>query len=95
MTIPVIFGRTVAASEADQVLARLQRRMPHVFAGASGDTRVSDLPLDSLDVVELLCATEDEFGVRLTAGHYENARTVRDLTQLIARRWVRTKGASQ
>jgi acyl carrier protein len=95
MTIPVIFGRTLAASEADEVLARLQRRMPHVFAGASRDTRVSDLPLDSLDVVELLCATEDEFGVRLTSGHYQSARTVGDLTQLIARRRVRTKGASQ
>ena len=95
MMMPAILRRTLAPSAADEVLSRLQRRMPHVFAGASRDTRVSDLPLDSLDVVELLCATEDEFGVRLTAGHYENARTVRDLTQLIARRWVRTKGASQ
>jgi acyl carrier protein len=95
MTIPMIFGRAFAASGADEVLARLQRRMPHVFAGARRDTRVSDLPLDSLDVVELLCATEDEFGVRLTAGHCQNARTVGDLTQLIARRRVRMKGASK
>ena len=95
MTMPVIFGRILAASETDEVLTRLQRRMPQVFAGASRDTRVSDLPMDSLDAVELLCATEDEFGVRLTSGHYQNARTVGDLTQLIARRWVRTKGASR
>jgi acyl carrier protein len=95
MTMPVILRRILAASEADEVLARLQRRMPHVFAGASRETRVSDLPLDSLDVVELLCATEDEFGVRLTSGHYQNAHTVGDLTQSIARRWARSKGASQ
>jgi acyl carrier protein len=95
MTMPVLFNRTLVASQAEEVLARLQRRMPHVFAGASRDTRVADLPLDSLDVVELLCATEDEFGVRLTSGHYQNAHTVGDLTQSIARRWARSKGASR
>jgi acyl carrier protein len=95
MTMPAIFRRPLAASEGDEVLSRLQRRMPHVFDGASRDTRVSDLPLDSLDVVELLCATEDEFGVLLTSASYLKAQTVGDLTQAIARRRTRNKEASR
>ena len=50
-----------------------------------------DLPLDSLDVVELMCATEDEFGVLLTSDTCLNARTVGDLAQTIARRRTRPK----
>ena len=95
MTMPAMFRWPLAASEADEVLSRLQRRMPHVFAGAGRDTRVSDLPLDSLDVVELLCATEDEFGVRLTSATYLKARTVGELTHAIARRRTQNKEASR
>jgi acyl carrier protein len=88
MAMPEIFGRRPALSLADEVLTRLRRRVPHIFAGARRDTPLSDLPLDSLDVVELLCATEDEFGVRLTAASYAKAQSVGDLTDAIARRWT-------
>ncbi len=69
----------------DDVLARLQRRLPHLLSEATHDTRIDQLPLDSMDVVELLCATEDEFGVSLTTEAYTRARTVRDLLRVIAR----------
>ncbi len=71
---------------AEEVLARLQRRVPHLLSGTAGETRMSRLPLDSMDVVELLCATEDEFGVGLTTAEFMRARTVNDLLRIIARR---------
>jgi len=76
-------GSSVATEE---VFARLQRRVPHLLSEATGETRVSRLPLDSMDVVELLCATEDEFGVGLTTAEFMRARTVNDLLRTIARR---------
>jgi acyl carrier protein len=39
-----------------------------------------------MDVVELLCATEDEFQVGLTIEDYMRARTVLDLLRVIAKR---------
>lgn len=93
MTITAFFARRIPEAEADEVFSRLKRRLPHVFAGAERGTPVGDLPLDSLDVVELLCATEAEFGVLLTSDPL-NARTVEDLVRAIAVRRTRTKGAS-
>lgn len=72
------------ATATDDVLTRLQRRLPHLLAEATSDTRIDRLPLDSMDVVELLCATEDEFGVSLTTEAYTRARTVRDLLRVIS-----------
>jgi acyl carrier protein len=95
MTVPELFGRRLKHPSSDEVLSRLRRRVPQMFAGASRDTSLSDLPLDSLDVVELLCATDDEFGVLLTTASYTKARTVGDLADAIARRWTPTKEASR
>jgi acyl carrier protein len=78
-------NRPQDATATDEVLARLQRRLPYLLAEATDDTRIDQLPLDSMDVVELLCATEDEFGVSLTTENYLRARTVRDLLRVIAR----------
>ena len=94
MTITTLFARRIPDAEAGEVFSRLKRRLPHVFAGADRDTPIDILPLDSLDVVELLCATEDEFGVLLTSDAYLSARTVDDLVRAIAMRTTRTKGAS-
>ena len=94
MTITALFARRVPEADADEVFSRLKRRLPHVFAGVDRRTPIGNLPLDSLDFVELLCATEDEFGVLLTAETYMNARTVEDLIRAIAVRRTRTKGAS-
>ena len=89
MTISDLFARRAGPSEVDEVFSRLRRRLPNIFSGADHHTLISDLPLDSLDVVELLCATEDEFGVLLTSDTCLNARTVGDLAQAIARRRTR------
>ena len=94
MTITAFFVRRVPEADADEVFSRLKRRLPHLFAGADRATPIGNLPLDSLDFVELLCATEDEFGVLLTSETYMNARTVEDLIRAIAVRRTRTKGAS-
>jgi acyl carrier protein len=78
----------------DEVLARLRRRVPHILAGADCHTTIDALPMDSLDLVELLCATEDEFGVLLTTDAFMKARTVGELLQVISKRAPARKVAS-
>jgi len=80
------FLNTLQTDNTEDVLGRLQRRLPRLLSDATGDTRIDDLPLDSMDVVELLCATEDEFQVGLTIEDYMRARTVLDLLRVIAKR---------
>jgi acyl carrier protein len=86
--------RTNRQIRPDEVLARLQRRVPHILTGADRHTTIEALPLDSLDLVELLCATDDEFGVRLTTKAFMKARTVDDLLQAISKRAPAAKAAS-
>lgn len=68
----------------DNVVARLRRRMPGALRGAQPETPLTDLSIDSLDVVELLCVVDDEFGVRLEQRAFDEARTVGDLADRIA-----------
>jgi acyl carrier protein len=46
---------------------------------------VDDLGADSLDVVELVMALEEEFGVEIPDEEVENIRTIRDVTEYIVR----------
>jgi acyl carrier protein len=52
---------------------------------AGAETLLTDLPIDSLDTVELLCLIDDEFGVRFEQGQFQAFRTVGDLTDVVAR----------
>lgn len=44
---------------------------------------VKDLGADSLDVVELMMALEDEYGVTLPEGEVENVKTVQDIVDMV------------
>ena len=87
-------SRTAATIDAAAVLARLQRRLPHVLAGAIPTTPIRQLPMDSLDIVELLCAAEDEFGVTLPADAFATAHSVGDLVETIAKHAARRNEAA-
>ena len=50
--------------------------------GISPETKFEDLGIDSLDMVDLLMALEDEFGVELNIEDRE-VRTVGDLIELV------------
>lgn len=50
--------------------------------GISPETKFEDLGIDSLDMVDLLMALEDEFGVELNMEDRE-VRTVGDLIELV------------
>jgi len=69
----------------DDVLRRLRARLPGPMRGASLDTALADLPIDSLDVVDLLCLVDDEFGVRFEQGEFAGFRTVGNLADVVAR----------
>ncbi len=46
---------------------------------------VKDLGADSLDVVELMMALEDEYGITLPEGEVENIKTVQDIVDMMER----------
>ncbi|MGN1078437.1 MAG: acyl carrier protein [Candidatus Gallimonas sp.] len=46
---------------------------------------VKDLGADSLDVVELMMALEDEYGVTLPEGEVENVKTVQDIVDMVSK----------
>ena len=44
---------------------------------------VKDLGADSLDVVELMMALEDEYGITLPEGEVENVKTVQNIVDMM------------
>ena len=46
---------------------------------------VKDLGADSLDVVELMMALEDEYGITLSESDVEGIKTVQDIVNLMTR----------
>ena len=44
---------------------------------------VKDLGADSLDIVELMMALEDEYGVTLPEGKVETVKTVQDIVSML------------
>ena len=44
---------------------------------------VKDLGADSLDIVELMMALEDEYGVTLPEGRVESVKTVKDIADML------------
>ena len=45
---------------------------------------IDDLGADSLDIVELIMAFEDEFGTKIDEGALENIQTVEDIINAIS-----------
>lgn len=85
--------RPAALVTGDDVLERLRTRLPGPLRGARAETPLAELPIDSLDTVELLCLIDDEFGVRFEEEQYQRMRTVGDLTGFVARTAPASKGA--
>jgi acyl carrier protein len=56
---------------------------------------VNDLGLDSLDLVELLMSSEEQFGFTLKDSEVEGIKTVMDITNLIEKHYSSVKPSSQ
>jgi acyl carrier protein len=50
------------------------------------DTRLEDLDVDSLDLVELGQVIEDEYGVEITDGEMDKIETVQDVVAFVTER---------
>ena len=70
----------------EDVLQRLRSGLPGPMRGAVMSTLLTDLAIDSLDTVELLCLLDDEFGVRLGEGEFRQLRTVGEIADRVAKR---------
>ena len=81
----LILRRPPDRMTGDDVLRRLRTRLPGPMRTAGTDTLLADLPIDSLDIVELLCLIDDEFEVRFEEGQFQRFRTVGDLAEVVAR----------
>lgn len=73
--------RTTPAGDA--VLATLRAQAPELLAGVDLETPVAHLPMDSLDLIELLCIVQSEFDVRLTFEEFQAVATLGELADLI------------
>jgi len=73
-------------SDAQDCFARLGRLVPQLTARLRPDTTFATAGLDSLEVVELLCAIESDRGVRLSLDDLTPSTTVGDLIVLVAAR---------
>jgi acyl carrier protein len=69
----------------DDILHRLRTRLPGPLRLATADTPLAQLPMDSIDFVELLCLVDDLFGVRLEQAELDAFRTVGELANAVAR----------
>ena len=83
-------GRTTP--RGDDVLATLRALAPELLAGVDLETPVAHLPMDSLDLIELLCIVQSEFGVRLTSDEFEAVATLGELADLIR---IKNNGAKE
>jgi acyl carrier protein len=79
-------------TQTPDVLRLLSRRLPHLAHLMKAEQPLRTLQLDSIDLVELLCAVESEFDVRLSDTDLESAGTVGKLAELIESR--RKEGSS-
>jgi acyl carrier protein len=76
---------TTTACTIEEIAERLELRLPRLHLGADPDVRVADLGLDSMDTVELLCVSHEEFGLRLTESDFNPRQTVTGLLSAIVR----------
>ena len=53
------------------------------------DKKFEDLSADSLDIIEIVMAVEDEFDIELSDSETDNLTTVQDLINLIQARIVK------
>ena len=85
----------VAASKGGVGMEALSERVNSIVTDQLGVDKESlspeanlldDLGADSLDVVELVMALEEEFGIEVPDDDVENMRTIRDIVQYIEAR---------
>ncbi|MBS7671363.1 acyl carrier protein [Croceicoccus gelatinilyticus] len=50
------------------------------------DTAINDLPIDSLDQINLVAAFEDEYDILISNADTSNCGTIRDLVTLVEQR---------
>ncbi len=75
---------TAGPPAQDEVIDRLRRALPHLGYALQPGRSLHEFPLDSLDLVELLCTIESEFAVTIREADFAVAVTVGDLANLIA-----------
>jgi acyl carrier protein len=68
-----------------EITARLGLCLPRLAPRLRPSARISELELDIMDTVELLCVIHEEFGVRLTEDEFRPDQTVDGLLATITK----------
>ena len=68
----------------EQIILRLHQSLPRLSPLLQEDVPLNELALDSMDTVELLCAIHEEFGVRITDGHFQPSMTLYALAEHVS-----------
>jgi acyl carrier protein len=75
---------TTTEDHIETIAARLQRCLPDFPINGNLERHIAELGLDSMDTVELLCAINEEFGVRLTDADFNAEQTLGGLLAAVA-----------
>src|SRR5688572_8302407 len=90
---PSQFGLACDSQESrprvEAMYARLRRTMPHLSATLRPDATFAECGGDSLDLVELCCAIDSDYGIRLSIEDLASVHSMLDLLLLIDLRAVR------
>ena len=80
----------MTATSHQDVLEHLRLCLPRIEPLLREEKPISDLGLDSMDIVELLCVIHQEFGVKFTDAEFQPHHTLRDLEKIINQRKVKS-----
>ena len=74
----------MSAPNPESVLIELRKNCPLLARSLRMESTVSELCLDSMDTVELLCAVHERFGVRLSESEFQPSHTIGNVCRAIA-----------
>jgi len=80
-----VWQATEIISRFQEALSELSETLKGIQTGINPETQLDDLREDSLDVIELVMALEDEFNVVIPEDDYERLRPVGDVIRYIER----------
>ena len=70
----------------DEALDRIRHRLPYLAGVLQPPALLTQLGLDSLDLVELIMVIDELFAVRMTVEDFQAVQTVGELAELVAAR---------
>lgn len=67
----------------ERIVEILEKELDQKFDNVNENSTFADLNMDSLDVVEVIMAIEDEFDIEISEGDEENIKSLGDAAEYV------------